>query len=83
MGKKKYVVRVVYYVAVHSGKVAFLGSDFATVMERVNKEGAHDIRRVHAVSYKEAAYTAAEEGYLQLSQHVQDTIKFLRGYKSV
>lgn len=80
MGKKKYVVSAIYYVAIKHGKVAFLGSDFSIVMERVNKEGAHDVRRVAAKSYREAAYIVAEDGYMQLGEEVQQHIKLLRGY---
>ena len=82
MGKKKYVVRTVYYVVVSQGKVAFLGSDFETVMERV-KEGTvtECVHRISAVSYREAAYAIAESHYLLISEEVQENFKLLRGYK--
>ncbi len=81
MGKRKYVIRTVYYVMVCKGKVVFLGSDFQTVMDRANKDGVHDMHRISATSYSEAARTAAESLHLQLSEDVQSNIKLLRGYK--
>ena len=80
MGKKKYVVRTVYYVVVRDGKVAFLGSDFHTIMERTTEERVDDMRTVYASSYREAAYIVAESHYLQISEEVQNTIKLLRGF---
>lgn len=80
MGKRKYVVRTVYYVCIHRGKVVFLGSDFQTVMNRANEEGVCDMHRISATCYREAAFIAAETLHLQLSDDVQNTIRMLRGY---